>query len=47
MVQKVEFLKLGIWFQFYASSNKDTFFDSPSIAPNFALNQGLFVSGGL
>ena len=24
--QKVEFLKLSIWFQFYALSNKDTFF---------------------
>ena len=23
--EKVEFLKSGIWFQFYASSNKDTF----------------------
>ena len=27
--KKVEFLKSGIWFQFYALSNKDTFFDSP------------------
>ena len=27
--QKVEFLKSSIGFQFYALSNKDTFFDSP------------------
>ena len=26
--EKVKFLKSGIWFQFYASSNKDTFLDS-------------------
>ena len=26
--ERVEFLISGIWFQFYASSNKDTLFDS-------------------
>ena len=26
--EKFEFLKSGIWFQLYASSDKDTFFDS-------------------
>ena len=30
--EKVEFLKSSIWFQFYASSNKDTFFDLPGTA---------------
>ena len=29
--KKNEFLKLGIWFQFYASSNKRTFFGHPVV----------------
>ena len=33
--EKFEFLKLGsIWCKFYASSNKDTFFDSPGSLKN-------------
>ena len=31
--EKVEFLKLGIWFQFQAAPNKDTFFDCPVHCP--------------
>ena len=32
--EKVKFLKSGIWFRFYASSNKDTFFYSPITVSN-------------
>ena len=35
--KKVEFLKSGTLFQFYASSNKDTFFYSPSISRHHSI----------
>ena len=35
--EKVEFLKLSIWFQFYALSNKDIFYSSGRTKMNIIL----------